>query len=153
MIVYRCSLHKWAGDLSGTGAYLHGGRWNSPGTRVIYTAENNVLAAFEIALRVPIDQLSRNYVMTPIEIPDEAGIFVPRLARNWNLDINVARQAGDAFLKDNNHLLMKVPSALISDAFNYLINPGHPMITKVKPQPARTILFDKRLMDMIRLKK
>ena len=58
MIVYRCSLRKWAGDLSGSGSYLHGGRWNSPGTRLIYTAENNVLAAFEIALRVPLDQLS-----------------------------------------------------------------------------------------------
>ena len=153
MIVYRCSLRKWAADLSGTGSYLHGGRWNSPGTRLLYAAENNVLAAFEVALRVPLDQISRNYVMTPIEIPDDAEIFTPKLSKAWNTEVNVSRQTGDSFGKESKHLLMKVPSALISDAFNYLINPSHPMIGNVKPQQPRTILFDKRLMEMIRMKK
>lgn len=153
MIVYRCSLRKWAGDLSGAGSYIHGGRWNSPGTRLIYTAENNVLAAFEVALRVPLDQISRNYVMIPIEIPDEAEGVAPKLPKTWNTDMNVSRQAGDAFAKEGKHLLMKVPSALISDAFNYLVNPAHKLIEKVIPQEPRTILFDKRLMEMIRIKK
>lgn len=153
MIVFRCSLRKWAGDLSGTGSYLHGGRWNSPGTKLIYTAENNVLAAFEVSLRIPLDQISRNYVMVPVEVPDDAEIFVPRLSKAWNSDLSYSRQLGDSFAKEQKHLLMKVPSALISDAFNYLINPAHPTIEKVRPQQARTILFDKRLMEMIRLKK
>ena len=150
MIVYRCCLRKWAGDLSGTGSYLHGGRWNSPGTKLIYTAENNVLAAFEVSLRIPLEQISRNYVMVPIEVPEDAGVFVPHLSNNWNTDLLHSRQTGDAFAKERQHLLMKVPSALISDAFNYLINPAHPMIGKVKPEQPRTILFDKRLMEMIR---
>lgn len=153
MIVFRCSLLKWAKDLSGTGSYLHGGRWNSPGTRLVYTAENNVLSAFEVALRIPLDQISKNYVMIPIEIPDEAEVYTPKLPRNWHNDVNLSRQIGDAFSKEGKHLLMKVPSALISDSFNYLISPGHALIKKVKLKEPRTILFDKRLMEMIRIKK
>ena len=150
MIVYRCSLLKWADDLSGTGSYLHGGRWNSPGTRLIYTAENNVLAAFEVALRIPLDQISKNYVMIPIEVPDDTEPYIPRLTKTWRTDTKQSQQLGDLFAKANDHLLMKVPSALISDSFNYLINPGHSLIRKVKPKAPRTILFDKRLMEMIR---
>lgn len=153
MIVYRCSLLKWAHDLTGTGSYLHGGRWNTPGTRLIYTAQNNVLAAFEVALRIPLDQISKNYIMIPIEIPEGIGVFSPKLTKNWYSDIRLSQQLGDAFAKDGKHLLMKVPSALISDSFNYLINPHHELIKKVKPKEARTILFDKRLMEMIRIKK
>lgn len=153
MIVYRCSLLKWAHDLSGTGSYLHGGRWNTPGIRLIYAAENNVLAAFEVALRIPLDQISKNYVMIPIDVPEEAAVFSPKLPKTWNTDRKLSQRLGDEFAKENKHLLMKVPSALISDSFNYLINPNHPLIKKVKPETPRTILFDKRLMEMIRIKK
>lgn len=152
MIVYRCSLRKWAEDLSGTGSFLHGGRWNTPGTRMVYTAENNVLAAFEVALRIPLEQISKNYVMIPIEVPDDADVYLPKLPKTWNSDRKLSQQTGDNFINDRQHLLMKVPSALISDAYNYLINPGHPLIKKVKPQEPRPILFDKRLMEMIRSK-
>ncbi len=153
MILYRCSLLKWAHDLTGTGSYLYGGRWNNPGTRLIYTAENNVLAAFEVALRIPLEQISKNYVMIPIEIPEGSDVFVPKLTKNWYSDIKLSRQLGDTFAKEGKYLLMKIPSALITDSFNYLINPHHELIKKVKLKEARTILFDKRLMEMIQVKK
>lgn len=153
MILYRCSLLKWAHDLTGTGSYLYGGRWNTPGIRLIYAAENNVLAAFEVALRIPLDQISKNYVMIPIEVPDSTDIYSPKLPKNWNNDIKLTRHLGDTFAKEGYHLLMKVPSALITDSYNYLINPHHGLIKKVKPKEARPILFDKRLMEMIRIKK
>jgi RES domain-containing protein len=154
MMLYRCSLLKWATDLTGTGSYLHGGRWNTPGTRLVYTAENNVLAAFEVALRIPLDQISKNYVMIPIEVPDEADVYsLSGLPANWHINQKFSRRAGDTFAKEGKHLLMKVPSALITDSYNYLINPRHPLIEKVKLKAPRTILFDKRLMEMMRLKK
>ena len=153
MIVFRCCLLKWSQDLSGTGSGLHGGRWNSPGTRLTYTAENNVLAALEVSLRIPLDHISRNYVMVPIKFPENVEIFSPRLPATWNKDIKISRQIGDSFAKENKYLLMKVPSALISDSFNYLINPAHDMMKKITAKEPRAILFDHRLMDMIRLKK
>jgi RES domain-containing protein len=152
MIVFRCSLQKWSDDLSGTGSYLHGGRWNTSGTRIIYTAENNVLAALEVALRIPLEQVSKNYVMIPIEVPDDAEIYSPRLPKDWAADTALTQKIGDTFAKSAKHLLMKVPSALISDSYNYLINPVHPLIKKVKVKEPRTILVDKRLMEMIRTK-
>ncbi|HYC84887.1 MAG TPA: RES family NAD+ phosphorylase [Chryseosolibacter sp.] len=148
MTVFRCTLLKWSKDLSGQGAYLHGGRWNSPGLAMIYTAENNVLAAFEVALRIPFEHISREYVMLPIEVPQKE-IHQPVLPKNWYKDLKLTRSLGDAFLRGGEHLLMKVPSALISDSFNYLINPAHPDIKHVKVHPPRPILFDKRLLALI----
>lgn len=153
MIVYRCCHQKWARDLSGTGSYLHGGRWNTPGTRMVYTAENNVLAAFEIALRIPLDQITKHYVMVPLEIPGEPEAHHPKLPAGWNTDTKTTRALGDSFISEGKFLLMKVPSALISDAFNFLVNPGHDAAKKIVVQEPRPILFDKRLMEMIRLKK
>jgi RES domain-containing protein len=150
MIVYRCTLRRWASDLSGAGAFLYGGRWNSPGTYLIYSAENNVLAAFEVALRVPLDHISKNYVMVPIEIPDNVKIIKPSLPRQWQVNHDVTRAMGVDFVKERISPVMKVPSALISDSFNYLINPLHPLLRNVKVREARPILFDKRLREMIR---
>ena len=153
MIVYRCTLKKWARDISGSGAFHYGGRWNNPGTYMLYTAENNVLAAFEVALRVPLDHISKNYVMIPIEIPDSAKILEPALPSQWHMKIETTRNIGESFVKGRTTLLLKVPSALISDSFNYLINPSHPSMKEVSVLEARPILFDKRLMEMIRSKK
>jgi RES domain-containing protein len=152
MIVYRCSTLKWSKDLSGTGASMYGGRWNNPGTFLLYTAENNILAALEIAIRIPLEQIGKDYVMIPLEVPDDADVFTPKLSKSWYKEPEVTHAAGDAFVKANTHLLMKVPSALISDAFNYLINPRHELISKVKVLEPRSILMDKRLADIVRVR-
>lgn len=151
MIVYRCTLKKWAKDLTGKGAFLHGGRWNSAGVYMLYTAENNVLAAFEVAMHIPLGLISKNYVMVPIEIKTEIKVVEPTLPKNWHLKEEVSKNVGDGFVKKAESLLMKVPSALISDSYNYLINPQHENIKLVKALEPRPILFDKRLMEMIRL--
>jgi RES domain-containing protein len=151
MIVYRCALKKWSKDLSGQGAFMYGGRWNSPGVYMLYTAENNVLAALEVALRIPLEHISKDYWMVPIDVRGEVKFEEPSLPKSWNLKSDVTRSVGDDFIKKANALAMKVPSALISDAFNYLINPKHPDIRKVKVLEPRPILFDKRLMEMIRV--
>jgi RES domain-containing protein len=144
MIVYRCSSSKWSKDLSGTGASLYGGRWNNMGTFLVYTAENNILAALEIAIRIPLEQISKDYVMIGIEVPDVEP-YVPKLSKNWYKDEEITRAIGDAFAKQNSHLLMKVPSALISDAYNYIINPRHELAAQLKLQEAKSILLDQRL--------
>ncbi|HTJ50459.1 MAG TPA: RES family NAD+ phosphorylase [Cyclobacteriaceae bacterium] len=149
MIVYRCSMAKWAKDLSGQGAFMFGGRWNSPGTYLIYAAENNVLAALEVALRIPLEDISKDYVMIPIELPDDATIAAPSLPKNWYMNQDSTKALGDDFVAKGKHLLMKVPSALISDSYNYLINPKHEAMKKVKALEPKSILFDKRLMDLI----
>src|SRR6188768_107004 len=130
MIVYRCCLAKWSKDLSGQGSFLFGGRWNNPGTYLLYTAENNVLAALEVALRIPLEDISKDYVMIPIEIPDDLPFIPPVLAKNWYMNMELTQNIGDDFIAKGESLLMKVPSALISDSYNYLINPRHDDIRK-----------------------
>ncbi len=57
-------------------------------------------------------------MMIPLEVPDDADVFTPKLTKSWYKEPEETHAAGDAFVKANTHLLMKVPSALISDAFN-----------------------------------
>ena len=149
MIVYRCCLARWAKDLSGQGSFLFGGRWNNPGTYLLYTAENNVLAALEVALRIPLEDISKDYVMIPIEIPDDLPFIPPLLEKNWYMNMELTQNIGDDFIAKGESLLMKVPSALISDSYNYLINPRHDDIRKVKALEPKSILFDQRLMALI----
>jgi RES domain-containing protein len=150
MIVYRCCSAKWAKDITGMGSFMYGGRWNYAGTYMVYTAENNVLAALEVALRIPLEDISKDYVMIPFDVPSDAEVTEPSLPKQWYLNIEATKTIGNNFLVKGNTLLMKVPSALISDSFNYLINPAHEGIKKVKVLDPRPILFDKRLMDLIR---
>jgi RES domain-containing protein len=149
MILYRCSLKKWAKDLTGQGAFLYGGRWNSPGKNVVYTAENNLLAALEVAIRVPLTNISSNYVMIPIFAPDNASIYLPQLPKNWYRNPKLTQQIGNEFLESNKFLLMKVPSALMSNTFNFLVNPKHKMFNEVKVNKQESLFFDERLIKMM----
>jgi RES domain-containing protein len=88
--------------------------------------------------------------MIALDVPDDADVYKPKLATNWNLALQVTQKIGDDFLNKGKHLLMKVPSALVSDSYNFLINPDHTDSKKIKLLEPRTILFDKRLMEMIR---
>src|SRR6185369_5044626 len=149
MILYRCALKKWAKDLTGQGAFLYGGRWNSPGKYAVYTAENNLLAALEVALRVPLTNISSDYVMVPIFVPDNASVHSPQLPKNWNRNPKLTQQIGNEFIDDNKFLLMKVPSALMSNTFNFLINPKHKLFKEVRVNKPESLLFDERLIKMM----
>ena len=151
MIFSRCTLKKWAKDLTGQGAFLYGGRWNSPGKYAVYTAENNLLAALEVALRVPLTNISSDYVMVPILAPDNASVvYSPPLPKNWNRNPKLTQQIGNEFLDVNRFLLMKVPSALMSNTFNFLINPKHKLFKEVKVNKPESLFFDERLIKMMK---
>lgn len=149
MIVYRCTLKKWAEDISGQGAFLYGGRWNSAGLHALYTSENNLLAALEVAVRVPLTKISREFVMVPIDTPDPVDIFQPALKKNWHHDLTYTKNLGDRFLREGKYLLMKVPSALMSGTFNYIVNPKHESFRQLKALPFQPLVFDDRLIQLM----
>ncbi len=150
MTVYRCTLKKWAKDLSGTGAFLYGGRWNNTGIHLVYTAENNVLAALEVALRIPLELIHRDYIMVPIHISGTPGIIEPDLPAKWRQNMSATKSIGDQFVREQKALMLKVPSALISDAYNYVINPRHPDAKRLRTGEPRPIIFDERLVQRMR---
>jgi RES domain-containing protein len=150
MKVYRLSKSKFAGDLLGHGAEIAGGRWNSKGTPLIYTSQSRALCLVEVAVHLPVGIIPHDYVLIEIEIPDETKVQVIEeklLPTDWNSFPHspVTQNLGDNFVKENSNLLLKVPSAVVSGDFNYLINPRHPQINQVFIVSTKPFGFDERL--------
>jgi RES domain-containing protein len=150
MVLYRIVKCDYADDLSGTGARLYGGRWNSEGKPAIYLASSRSLALLEVLVHLPPLMIPDNYCLTEIEVPDNSiiDILEDSLPDNWK-DISspiVLRQIGDDFLKKKEHLLMKVPSSIVPMECNYLLNPLHSAMKKVKVLKKKAFNFDERLV-------
>jgi RES domain-containing protein len=149
MKVYRLSRSKYAKDLSGKGAEQHGGRWNSTGTALLYTAQSRALCVLELAVHIPLGNLPIGYRLIEIEFPQSSvKILLPNeLPANWSrLPHSAATQKiGDAFANQGTHLALKVPSAVVKGDFNYLIKPKHPLAHSISILSIETFEFDTRL--------
>jgi RES domain-containing protein len=150
MIVYRLSKAKFAADLTGQGARLAGGRWNSQGVALLYTSESRALCAVEIAVHTSLSLLPSDYYLTTIMIPDSAPVSVinpAKIPHGWQSFPfpSFTRIIGDQFVKQNRYLVLKVPSAVVQGDFNYLINPSHTLMDQVKIIQTERFEFDERL--------
>jgi len=152
MIVFRLgkSVHRY--DLSGKGAELVGGRWNSKGLAVVYTCSSAALSVTEVAVHVPLGITPKNYVLTEIEIPDELAVFnLPGndYPNDWqeNPFPLSTKKIGDTFIREAKFAVMKVASAVVSYDYNYLINPNHKDSHKIKILKVLPLSFDKRLFE------
>jgi RES domain-containing protein len=147
MILYRFSRSEYANYISGEGARLKGGRWNSKGFAVIYTSSAISLSLLELLIHsASYDEIQTNVLMQ-IEAPDISikSLTNTSLKQNWQNDIEYSRFIGNEFLKNKESLLLKVPSAIIPDEYNILINPEHPGFKKVSLASAKIFEFDARL--------
>ncbi|MEO7767343.1 MAG: RES family NAD+ phosphorylase, partial [Ferruginibacter sp.] len=118
-----------ASDLTGEGARLYGGRWNHPLSACIYTSESRALAVLEYTVNVNIDNIARALSITSFEIPDTAmrEFKVADLPGNWR-DMpspSSTKDFGTTLLKTATAPVFKMPSAVITEEFNYLLNPTH----------------------------
>ncbi len=148
MILYRLTNGEFIKDLSGTGSKLYGGRWNSAGLNAIYTTENISLAVLEILVHINKYRRPLDYHLIFIELPEKTTTSIidkEKLKRTWKTDISYSQFIGDEFLKSSNELLLKVPSAIVDEENNFIINPKHPDISKVKITAAKLFEFDERL--------
>lgn len=148
MIVYRISNAIYKNDISGTGAKLNGARWNSKGIPMLYTAEHISLAVLEMLVNTNFKdysiELDLLFIQLVIDTP-AAEIKLSKLKTGWKEDIFYTQFIGDEFIKQNHSLLLKVPSAVISDEYNFLINPLHAGFKKVKLIKTKSFWPDKRL--------
>lgn len=149
MLLYRITGCTYAGDLSGTGARLYGGRWNNIGKAMVYTASSRSLATLEALVHLPTAIIPKDFCITVLDAPEDifeadTHLFPP----NWNAypEPDILKHTGDFFLKQNNHLLMKVPSAIVKEEYNYLINPLHPKSSKINIVKSEPFTFDDRLL-------
>ncbi len=149
MYVYRISKCRYIDDLSGTGASLHSGRWHHKGTFILYTAQSASLAMLESVVHITT-MVQLNLCMVCLDIPEEsiASISTEQLPDNWfiNPPPDSIKQTGDRFIKNKKHLALKVPSAVMPEEFNVLLNPSHPHFKKIKILYSRTLRLDERLV-------
>jgi len=152
MELYRITQESYSNDLSGDGSRIFGGRWNSEGRYALYTSANRSLALLETLAHIPA-KLFRNkkYILVTVFLPDKAPLkFIEEkdLPNNWDaLDIqHVTQKIGDNFLEEQKGLLFRVPSVLMPEEFNYIINPLHPSMKQVKVIHQREIRFNDRLI-------
>src|ERR1700674_1686273 len=123
MIVYRLSKEKYKNDLSGKGAEIAGGRWNSKGVAMLYTCQSRALCTTEIAMHSPPGIVPSNYLIVTIEFPDIFELDPTTLPADWKTypHSHSTQAIGDHFVKDGKYLILKVPSAVVPGDCNYLI--------------------------------
>jgi RES domain-containing protein len=150
MIVYRVTTGKYAGDLSGEGARLYGGRFNPAGYAALYTSEYISLCLLEILVRASKATIPDSYSLISVEIPDKelTTIQLNKLKKGWQHDVDYTQGIGKDFLLENQCLCLKVPSAIVPQEHNFLLNPAHPDFKKIKIVATEFLELDKRLFKI-----
>lgn len=150
MEVFRLTSAKYAQDLSGTGAKIHGGRWNQKGEAVLYTAGSRALALVEVLVHLTNAFLPINYQLITIYIPDDSILEIPSksLPKDWkNIEPSESsKKITNNWLTENEYLVLKVPSVVVEGEFNYLVNPSHTDFSKIKILKTEPFSFDERLI-------
>jgi RES domain-containing protein len=151
MIVYRICNEKFKDDLSGNGAKLFGGRWNSKGFAMLYTSEHISLSALEMLVHNQFQDFAVPLSLLKIQLPIPTKIKEIKnykLKENWHNDAGYTKFIGNEFVKSESDLFLKVPSAVVTEENNVLINPLHKDFKKVKIVEQKIFRTDKRFFTL-----
>ena len=151
MIVYRIGRTKYANDLTGEGARLNGGRWNHKLTPCLYTSESRSLAVLEYTVNVNIDDIPRALSMTTLDIPEKniLHLTIAELSGDWSTSPAPAsaKDFGTQLLKKAEYAVILIPSAIIPDEFNYLLNPLHRESSQFSIVDIADFVYDVRIKN------
>ena len=147
MLIYRIGSGRYPAN-DGIGASLYGGRWNHKGTPVIYAAASRALCALEVLANA--SELAGDYIVVPIEVPDDLGattLSVDSLPSNWDAAQagNDTADIGTEWAKSLETAVLVVPSAIIAQEHNYILNPRHRDFSRVHFLTPEPFHFDDRL--------
>ncbi|MFD2206040.1 RES family NAD+ phosphorylase [Kiloniella antarctica] len=153
MELYRLA-HKNFTDLSGRGGLYGSGRWHNKGLPILYTASSRSLAALERFVHEAASTLPK-LVMLTIWVPDNLSIkriTEKQLPKGWDQlpDTHASRDFGDRWLQKGKQAALEIPSAIVRDEYNILINPNHPETAQLKIVEKTNFYYDPRLQKMIR---
>ena len=149
--VYRVLRKPYArAPFDGEGAYLYGGRWSSPGTRLAYTSEHQSLAMLEYFVHLDADEAPPDLVLVTAEIPNDLPkerIAVDELLSQWRRSPAPAELAriGDEFVRKAERCVLIVPSALAPNENNWLLNPQHAGFGRVVVSGIEPLSYDPRM--------
>jgi RES domain-containing protein len=149
MIVFRLSSGKYQSDLSGKGAELSGGRWNSKGLGMLYTSQSRALAFAEIAMHIPFGIVPKDYQLISIFIPDTLQVLelsITGMPLDWrsNPHSGSTQKIGDQFIAEGKYAILRVPSAVVPGDYNYLVNSKHSGASQLEIRTIEPFEFDSR---------
>ena len=141
-----------ANDTSGLGAKLTGGRWNRIGTALIYTSTTQALACLETIVHFNTPGLPLNRYLVRFDIPDDIWqkretLTADVIDAGWDAlpDGSTSMNIGDKWVKENRSCLLLVPSVIVPEELNVLINPAHPDAQSITATTIRKWLYDTRV--------
>ena len=149
--VWRLCNQKWAATaFDGQGAKDYGGRWNPIGTAVVYTSSSLALAALETLVHLGVRKSPLAYVSIPADIPSTVTmtrIDLNDLPTDWKQDPSPLSldSIGEKWARQNETAILVVPSSVIEEEVNYLLNPNHPDFAQITIGQAKPFHFDPRL--------
>jgi RES domain-containing protein len=136
--------------LDGEGASRLGGRWNSPGVPIVYCAGSRALAILKVLVWSRLGNIPLDLGLFGIHVPDEASVetvALQTLAPEWRApDYAGLRDVGDEWARSRRSLVLAVPSVIVPEEQNYLLNPLHPQARGVRVASSRPFTFDPRLL-------
>jgi RES domain-containing protein len=149
MKLWRIAQRKYALDRLCAGSALYGGRWNPVGLPAFYCGASIAICALEKFVHVgqaPLPPL----VLVAVDIPDESEFFAPavdQLPPGWDTlpTSAVAQDLGRKWLERGTALAMHVPSAVLPEENNVILNPRHPQFLDVELTVVRPFSFDQRM--------
>lgn len=140
-----------ANDLSGKGAELFGGRWNRKGIRLVYASSSRALACLESVVHLNADDLPLNRYLVQVDIPRQSWeartVLDPASLVGWDAQPEGATSLdwGTQWAQSKLSLIAEVPSVIVPEETNLLINPAHPDIGRVVATKVRKWVYDNRL--------
>jgi RES domain-containing protein len=133
----------------GEGARLYGGRWNSRGVAVVYTAQSQALAVLEMLVHLDAADLLMSYVFVGVTMEEAlvSDLAETDLPVDWRSDPSPTklREIGDIWVASNASVALRVPSAVIPAEYNYILNPKHPEFRKLTVGRPIPYVYDPRL--------
>lgn len=140
-----------ASAFDGKAAQRFGGRWNSPGGRAVYASATKSLAVLEVLVHLDVGRLLPRYVAFTFDVDAELveNLATARLPRYWRTPhgLLATQQIGDEWLAAGRALALAVPSAIVPEESNYVLNPAHPAFGRLRFGPSIPLLLDPRLVS------
>jgi RES domain-containing protein len=135
--------------LSGEGGLRYSARWHTGGRPIVYLAASPAGAMIEILVHLELeeDELPPAYTLLYVEAPASLDIDDLRVGK---ADLSISRTLGDAWLKAGTAALARVPSAILPNTFNYLLNPLHSDAKRIRITGSTKANFDSRLLRHLR---
>jgi RES domain-containing protein len=152
-LVWRLARSEFANELDGEGPRLFGARWTSRGRNAVYTASYLSLSVLEVYVNIPQELRDDLPILRAvrISIPDDAPtaqVSQEQLAGLMGRPdpIAASRAVGNNWLDRSDTLVLEVPSVLVPEETNLVLNPAHPRMREVKIVSTRPFRFDPRLV-------